>query len=100
MQHSCVVCNLTAEHQVSIAVFFCMFLLLCSETSLFMATNTKFEMEVDTVRGGMLQVLHVALACALHHSPHQEDQKPGDDFPDPCVLVLSPRAHACRSTST
>lgn len=33
-----------------------MFLLLCSETSLYLTTNTKYEMEVDTVRGGMLQV--------------------------------------------
>ena len=40
---------------VSVAVFLCMFLLLCSETSLFLTTNTKYEMEVDTVRGGMLQ---------------------------------------------
>lgn len=54
---------------VSIAVFFCMFLLLCSETSLFLTTNTKYEMEVDTMRGGMLQVnfdiTFLALPCSV-----------------------------------
>lgn len=54
---------------VSVAVFLCMFLLLCSETSLFLTTNTKYEMEVDTVRGGMLQanfdITFLALPCSV-----------------------------------
>jgi hypothetical protein len=49
--------------QLSIVVFIGMFLLLCSETSLYLTTNTKYEMEVDTVRGGMLQVQINLVKC-------------------------------------
>mmetsp|Transcript_19300 Transcript_19300/g.44266 ORF Transcript_19300/g.44266 Transcript_19300/m.44266 type:complete len:332 (-) Transcript_19300:351-1346(-) len=41
---------------VSVVVLFFMFLLLFTETSIFLKTNTKFEMEVDTMRGGTLQI--------------------------------------------
>mmetsp|Transcript_11900 Transcript_11900/g.28892 ORF Transcript_11900/g.28892 Transcript_11900/m.28892 type:complete len:333 (+) Transcript_11900:91-1089(+) len=41
---------------LSIVVIFSVLILLFSETSLFMKTQTKHEMEVDVVRGGLLKI--------------------------------------------